>query len=1176
MAINLDIVNPNWLHEIQVEIEKSQYGPPGPPPRPGLTWKLETHRWIRPSGIKEEYFHVISSINDEERRRITSEMTDEAKLVLERYWDKPGVDSVVHKARWCVNVFSEALEYIDNKGPIKSFVYANDQGVPEVACIWAIYPDNEGGKALSVDWLAVNPKNLKESTSNNKAHGMGTAAMYKIFEEAVKHKVSRVFLLAIHNSGKFYTKLGFKVDPSGGFYEMPISDIKARLLEAGMLQKEDDLDELIAAENKYGCLVGQQDDLKKARGVPDHAGPPPGPPPNPGLSWNYSSHRWIRPMKGNTTKSGLRINPEWTDVWINDDPTADVQARGIDKNGMKRTLTSAAHKDKASVVIFARVKELTPSVPGLKNKFAVDSDHSEEASVMYVIARTGLRIGSDADTKAKVKAYGISTLKPEHVKVSGNKVSFDFIAKKGVHFTRTVIDQKMAEIFSSRLSTGGDIFDTNDKRVRKYFKSIKGMKDFDVKDFRTYNGTKSALREIARMPKPTDKMMYAKQRMEVARIVSAELGNTPATALKYYIAPEVFINWQFDLDNIIKKSSDESEQSMQDFVESIEYIEDIDWRNIPNPDPDDDDDSVAEIIKARKYKKPEDSKPPEDPPMDQKVGGQGGAASLDLAYKPLRINVPSPRGGSSVPPGPPPRPGLGWKPSTHRWTKLIEMDVIDTMTQFNRVGDGIKGDPKDKWVHGVDNSVKHGMVLLLTEPTKSPVWHRADNPIFVGTAVKNLAKEYPLEAQNLMLLLQTYVEAADPEGDISEKKLDRCLRIISDMYPLVMGWSLQRAEETTEDAESSDWGRRGEYLYRPSSDNKKIRPMEEAKQCRKKFEELEDLGPKIKAAQYGDKSSKIKILDTLVHTAHVFEPSLLPQFAGVGLMHGGVDFLLIGRTMTRYMEWLAEEVKCYDVYTSELLKAITLSDAVFKSFIPGRRFMPSKPRSKFYDETPDAKVVYDNWAEDKFDQGHKVLVEMRYPGVRAVASRDTGDVNIWFADDPKIKTKVLPDVVLELTRIPLDFIIDGQIMIYRDNKPTDKVRMNRLMNDSILLDPDERIVMALFDILFLKKDISELPLIERKRVLRKFFNDNLVDSDNFILADYSLVSDKTSFINAVKKVSILPGSCGSMSKDASSPYTQGLNDDWVGTKTDMTLKVKVLSKREVGASFVYSCGVLID
>jgi DNA topoisomerase-1 len=892
MAINLDVANPNWLHEIQVEIEKSQYGPPGPPPRPGLTWRVETHRWIRPPGIQEARFHVVATISEDEAKRMIKEMKVEATPVSKKYGDD--------RVDWSTEVFSEALEVIRRGKPMHlrfrggyveahTAVYANDQGIPEVTSTWAIYSDDVGGKALAVEFLATNPKNLKESTSKNKAHGMGTAAMYKIFEEAVKAKVDRIILVPLYDSPKFYKKLGFNPTPEqdrywtdSGYWSIPIAQAKARLIEEGMLQKGDELDDIIAAEEKYGCLAGQEDSLKKARGVPVGPGPQPGPPPRPGLTWGYSQHRWLRPGKGQSkTKGGLPIPPGWTDVWINDDPTADVQARGRDSQGRSVKLTTSEHKDKATAAIFARVKELTPHVLDLRAKFALDADTSEEAAVMYTIAKTGLRIGSDADTKARVKAYGISTLKPEHVKVKGVDVSFDFIAKKGVHLQRTVHDHDLAEIFKNRLSVV-DIFDTNDKRVRGYFHTLPGMAKFEPKDFRTYVATQSALREIKRMPAPNDKTMYTKQRMEVGKIVAVELGNTPATALKYYIPQEVFLDWQSGIKSTDIKKSFDGDQAMRDFVETTIYAEDIPWEDLPFEDPDDDDDSVDEIIKARKYKKPEDSKPPEDPPMDQKIGGQGGAASLDLS--------------------------------------------------------------KD----------------------------------------------------------------------------------------------------------------------------------------------------------------------------------------------------------------------------------------VHKSLIPGRRFMPSKPISKFYDETPDAKVVYTNWANERFDNGRKVLVEMRYPGLRAVASRDTGDVNVWFADDPKIKTNVLPEISEDLRQIGLDFILDGQVMLYRGDKPTDKVRMMRLGADEIHLDPDERVVMALFDILFLKKDVSELPLIERKRILRKFYNDHLVDSDNFVLVEPSLVSDKTSFINAVKSFAAMPGSEGAMIKDASSSYSQGLTDDWAKVQSKMKLKVKVLKKAVVGASFVYTCGVLID
>ena len=35
----------------------NKQGPPGPPPRPGLQWKPESHRWIRPQESGSSQIH---------------------------------------------------------------------------------------------------------------------------------------------------------------------------------------------------------------------------------------------------------------------------------------------------------------------------------------------------------------------------------------------------------------------------------------------------------------------------------------------------------------------------------------------------------------------------------------------------------------------------------------------------------------------------------------------------------------------------------------------------------------------------------------------------------------------------------------------------------------------------------------------------------------------------------------------------------------------------------------------------------------------------------------------------------------------------------------------------------------------------------------------------------------
>jgi DNA topoisomerase-1 len=1171
MTINLDIVCPSWLHTPKVIIEKAEIGPPGPPPRPGLEWKQISHRWIRPGTgeVKEQRFHSMTKVSEDEKTRILVDIRASSQKALGIKLNQPYSEGLARKANWCIDVFGEAMDYIENPvrdedEVIHSFVYANDAGIPEVACVWSIDEENQSYKVLGVDYLAVNPKNLKESKAKNKAKGMGTAALYKVFEEAVHNKVATIMLIPIFGSGKFYDKFGFKRNTDGN-YEIPISAVRMRLTEAGMLHKDTDLEDLIDLEDEFGVLVGQPDYIQKTKGVARIPGPPPGPAPRPELSWKYSTHRWIKPEKGQTrTKSGLPIPPEWTDVWISDDPEADVQARGRDAKGRSVKLTTSKHKKEASAAIFARVKVLTPHVPDLKKRFASDAETSEEAAVMYVLSITGLRIGSDQDTKATVKAYGITTLKPEHVKVSGDKVLFDYIAKKGIRLERIVDDPILAEIFRTRIQAGGvDIFDTNDRRVRSYFHSIEGMKEFEPKDFRTYVATQTALKAIKGLPIPTDKTMFAKQRMEVAKVVAKTLGNTPATSLKYYIPPEVFYDWQSSMDPIIKKSIDDDEL-IQDFVDTTIYAEDIPWQKYSMPNPDDeevDTEDYEDIEKAKKTEK--DS--PEDPPMQGSRMGSGAPFMQDA-----EVSVRP----SGMPPGPAPRQGLKWKPETHRWVNIFDLPKLDERTQREMIGNRTLGNPESKYAPGAENQVRYGILYALMESSKSEVWHRNDNPILSNVKslnpLKKLAKEYPVEAKNFLLLVQTYIEAADPEANVSEEKLTRCIKLIKDNYPLVMGWTIDRLENeaANQDESEEDW-----IFYQPNTDEHPTR-KEAVEAYAKKINELEKLESEIKAAEYGDRSSKIKLLDKLMNTAHVVEASLIPQFAGVGLLHHGADFALLNRTMIRYLDWLREEVKCYDVYTSDLMKAIAEASFEVKAFVPGQKYNPPKPKTKFYLETPDVNEVYEHWAKERLDKGDKLIVETRFNGFRTTVSKDQSKVDILFEDNDHSKVRIMQDMAKELSRIGLDYILDGETMIYQGDRPVARIHMMRLLENEVRLNPDERIVIALFDIPFLKKDISRLPLIERKRILKKFYREHLTDSKHFILSDYDVVTNKEGLVNAVKKAAKQPSSEGAMLKEAKSEYKDGKVNSWEKLKTVLELKVKVLEKKMVGASYIYTCGVL--
>jgi DNA topoisomerase-1 len=158
--------------------------------------------------------------------------------------------------------------------------------------------------------------------------------------------------------------------------------------------------------------------------------------------------------------------------------------------------------------------------------------------MLSLIDKTGFRVGSEADTGGKVRAYGASTLTGEHVKIEGDKMHFDFIGKHGVHIEHTIEDKALAGYLRDKAGTGERLFHTSDAQARTYLKSI-SKDDFKTKDFRTWNGTAKAI-EARNGHVAHNEREFAKLQKDVAKAVSAHLGNTPAVALQSYIDPAIW------------------------------------------------------------------------------------------------------------------------------------------------------------------------------------------------------------------------------------------------------------------------------------------------------------------------------------------------------------------------------------------------------------------------------------------------------------------------------------------------------------------------------------------------------------------------------------------------------------------------------------------------------------
>jgi hypothetical protein len=248
----------------------------------------------------------------------------------------------------------------------------------------------------------------------------------------------------------------------------------------------------------------------------------------------------------------LKLPPAWTDVRINQNPDADLMAVGKDAKGRSQYVYSERFQNTQAEAKFTRIKDLDTQFAGMQkeNTGRLRSDDAkvrDNAGCTRLIMAIGIRPGSETDTKAKVKAYGATTLEGRHVVVEDGQVYLRFTGKKGVALNLPVNDPAVAKDLQDRArqaGAGGKLYPhASGGSLLEYTHTLDGG-GFKTKDFRTLLGTRTAMNQITKVPAPKNEKEYKKRVMEVAKTVSARLGNTPVVALTSYISPSVFSGWR--------------------------------------------------------------------------------------------------------------------------------------------------------------------------------------------------------------------------------------------------------------------------------------------------------------------------------------------------------------------------------------------------------------------------------------------------------------------------------------------------------------------------------------------------------------------------------------------------------------------------------------------------------
>ncbi len=274
-----------------------------------------------------------------------------------------------------------------------------------------------------------------------------------------------------------------------------------------------------------------------------------------GFRYVDADGRTVRDVATRERIRTLVIPPAWTDVWICPHSDGHIQATGRDAKGRKqyryhdrwRQVRDADKFDRLSLfgATLARLRadvdaELTRPGPLDRDKVL--------ALVVRLLDETLIRVGN-AEYAATNESYGLTTLGPEHVEITGAEVRFEFVGKGGVEHEVSVSDRRLArlvkrchelggqELFAWR-EPDGTVVDVGSADVNAWLRERTG-ETVSAKDFRTWGATVVATETLADLGPPSSASEADAQVLHAIDTAAAQLGNTRAVCRASYVHPVV-------------------------------------------------------------------------------------------------------------------------------------------------------------------------------------------------------------------------------------------------------------------------------------------------------------------------------------------------------------------------------------------------------------------------------------------------------------------------------------------------------------------------------------------------------------------------------------------------------------------------------------------------------------
>jgi DNA topoisomerase-1 len=250
----------------------------------------------------------------------------------------------------------------------------------------------------------------------------------------------------------------------------------------------------------------------------------------------------------------LRIPPAWTDVHVSPLAAAKLQAIGRDRAGRWQYRYNPDFARRRAAAKYRRLLRFAQALPRLRRAVETDMrrrDLSRDrvlAGMVRILESCHMRPGSESYAREN-RSYGLSTVRPRHVRVAGDLVVFDYRGKSGQRQIRELRHPRVARLVRDLLRVpgrdvfkfveDGEVVDVRRRHINAYIREAAGA-PFTAKDFRTWAGTLLCASELAQAA-ARGETAAARKRVATAalRSVAARLGNTPAVVRSSYVSPAV-------------------------------------------------------------------------------------------------------------------------------------------------------------------------------------------------------------------------------------------------------------------------------------------------------------------------------------------------------------------------------------------------------------------------------------------------------------------------------------------------------------------------------------------------------------------------------------------------------------------------------------------------------------